>query len=168
MCVKNAGEANCEGIREIEALRHLRTEIVAHLATFWEATGASDCLLRRTAGFVGFATTRTDSAHFSIKGRLPELLFTQVCLTFRVAGAHASCFGLHLRSPLRAAAITHRKNRVRSTSMFPFLDYAPTERADDPKITLSAPALHQRRYRIHSEAWFHCSPSVVSSLERSA
>ena len=104
----------------------------------------------------------------SIKGRLPELLFTQVCLTFRVAGAHASCFGLRLRSPLRAAAITHRKNRVRSTSMFPFLDYAPTERADDPKITLSAPALHQRRYRIQSEAWFHCSPSVVSSLERSA
>jgi len=62
MCVKNAGEANCEGTREIEALRHLRTGIVAHLATFWEATGASDCLLRRTAGFAGFATTKTACA----------------------------------------------------------------------------------------------------------
>ena len=38
---------------------------------------------------------------------------------FGVAGAHASCFGLHLRSALRAAAITHRKDRVGSTSMFP-------------------------------------------------
>src|SRR5438874_6399528 len=126
------------------------------IAFFGEQRGLPASLLRRRP------------AHSSIEGRLPELLFTQVCLTFRVAGAHGSCFGLHLRSALRAAAITHRKNRVRSTSMFPFLDYAPTERADDPKITLSAPALHQRRYRIHSEAWFHCSPSVVSSLERSA
>src|SRR5205814_2787330 len=63
-------------------------------------------------------------------------------------------------APLPAAAITHRKNGVRSTSMFPFLDSAPTERAVNPKLTLSAPARHQLRYRIQSEAWFHCSLSV--------
>jgi hypothetical protein len=40
-------------------------------------------------GFAAFPTTRTDSAQFSIKGRLPELLFTQVYLTFRVEAAHA-------------------------------------------------------------------------------
>ena len=85
--MKNAAEANCEGNREIEALRHLRTGIVAHLATFWEATRASDRFLRRTAGFAGFPTTRTDSARkFSIKGRLPELLFIYSGLSYVSAG----------------------------------------------------------------------------------
>ena len=63
-----------------------------------EATRASDCFRRRTAQFAGFATTRTACAIFRRKTVSLELLFTQVCLTFQVAGAHASCFGLHLRS----------------------------------------------------------------------
>jgi len=57
-----------------------------------------------------------------------------------VAGAHAFCFRLFLRSVLRVAAITPKKSR-RRTPVFPFLDYAATKHADNPKITLGAPAL---------------------------
>ena len=70
-------------------------------------------------------------------------------------------FGLHLGGVLRFAAITHRKTRLGSSPAFPFLDYAATERADNPKITLSASALYQRRYRTLSGTWFPCSRSVI-------
>jgi hypothetical protein len=71
-----------------------------------------------TAG--GFATTRTDSAQFSIKTRLAELRFTRGLSYVSDGPAYAFCFGLHLRSVVHLAAITHRKNRVGSPRIHPF------------------------------------------------
>ncbi|PYK36118.1 MAG: hypothetical protein DME58_00265 [Verrucomicrobia bacterium] len=117
------------------------------IAFFGEQRGLPASLLRRRP-----------AQFFDEKPSPLSYYLLRFVLRFRWPGLTLLALDCIFGAPLRAAAITHRKNRVRSTSMFPFLDYAPTERADDPKITLSAPALHQRRYRIHSEAWFHCSP----------
>ena len=57
-----------------------------------------------------------------------------------MAGAHVFCFRLFLRSVPRVAAITPKKSRRQHPSV-PLFDYAATKRADDPKITLGAPAL---------------------------
>ena len=168
MCVKNAGEASCEGIREIEARRHLRTGIVAHLATYGKPREPQFAFVGEQRSLPASLLQGRPAQFFDEKPSPLSYYLLRFVLRFRWPGLTLRALDCIFGAPLRAAAITHRKNRVRSTSMFPFLDYAPTERADDPKITLSAPALHQRRYRIHSEAWFHCSPSVVSSLERSA
>src|SRR5205814_738961 len=96
-----------------------------------------------------FATTRMDSAQFSIKGRLPELVFTQVCLTFRLAGdtllALDCIFGA--RFVLQRSHIEKTCRQHLHVSLFGLRGYRTRRRSEN---NLSAPALHQRRYRIQS------------------
>lgn len=50
--------------------------------------------------------------NFMIKTRLAELRFTRGLSYVSDGPAYAFCFGLHLRSVVHLAAITHRKNRI--------------------------------------------------------
>ena len=113
---------------------------------------------------------RSRARTFSSGDNYPSNLPKKFCLTtsskfqliFRLVGVtHAFALDCIFGSVLRLVAITHRKNRLGSTPRSPFWITPATERADNPKITLGAPALHQRPYRTLSGTWFPCSRSVI-------
>ena len=75
--------------------------------------------------------------NFSIKGRLPELLFTRFVLRFGWPGATLLALDCIFGAPF----VLQRSHTEKIASAAPRCSPAATKRADDPKITLGAPAL---------------------------